>query len=70
MAWLEAGVWKLRGIRRVVGKGNFRLLSDHDDVRLKFFGGPETEVGNESLGKGWRERKVAINFTIQIKHKK
>jgi hypothetical protein len=42
MALLEAGVWKLRGIRREVGKGNFHLLSNHENVRLIFFGGPET----------------------------
>jgi len=52
MACLEVEVWKLGGIRREAGKGNFLLLSDHDDVRLIHFGGPETEVGNESLGKG------------------
>jgi len=42
MAWLEAEIKKLRGIRREVDKGNVHLLSNHEDVRHIFFGGPET----------------------------
>ena len=70
MHLLEVGVLKLGGIRRGAGKGNFLLLSDHDNVRFIFFGGPEIVVGNEGLSKGWRERKVGTNFTFQVKHKK